>query len=148
MLLAISCWTFVRVFVGASATVALENIALRHQLVVLQRSVSRPRFRRDKERGGNRPPDQPASTCLREFRGCATKLHCAAGISWHVATKFRAHGRVRRPVFYARIRWSLTLLPQERREGVASLGSASAACCRSARDGATRRRGQTRELGR
>src|SRR2546426_6962870 len=46
MLFAISCWTVVRVFVGASATVALENVALRYQLMVLQRSVSRPRLRR------------------------------------------------------------------------------------------------------
>ena len=45
MLFAISCWTVVRVFVGASATVALENVALRYHLMVLQRSVSRPRLR-------------------------------------------------------------------------------------------------------
>ena len=44
MLFAIGCWTFVRVFFGASATVALENVALRHQLGVLQRSVSRLSF--------------------------------------------------------------------------------------------------------
>jgi len=46
MLFAIGRWTMFRVFFGASATVAFVNIALRHQLMVLQRSVSRPRLRR------------------------------------------------------------------------------------------------------
>jgi hypothetical protein len=46
MLVAIGCWTFLRVFFAGSAALALENAALRHQLMVLQRSVSRPRLRR------------------------------------------------------------------------------------------------------
>ena len=45
MLFAIGCWIFLRVFFSGSAAIALENLALRHQLAVLQRSV-RPRFRR------------------------------------------------------------------------------------------------------
>jgi hypothetical protein len=45
-LCALGCWTFVRVFFGATATVALENGALRHQLMVRHRSVSRPRLQR------------------------------------------------------------------------------------------------------
>ena len=78
MLLAISCWTFVRVFVGASATVALENIALRHQLVVLQRSVSRPRFRRR---------DRAFWVCLsrlwRPWRSSLLIVQPATVVAWH-----------------------------------------------------------------
>ena len=49
MVLAIGLWTFLRTLVAGSAAVALENLALRHQLLVLQRSVRRPRLaRRDR----------------------------------------------------------------------------------------------------
>src|SRR5437870_11608950 len=49
MLFVIGLWTFVRALFFRSATVALENLALRHQLGVLQRSVRRPRLsRRDR----------------------------------------------------------------------------------------------------
>jgi putative transposase len=49
MLFVIGLWTLVRALFFGSATVALENLALRHQLGVLQRSVRRPRFsRRDR----------------------------------------------------------------------------------------------------
>jgi putative transposase len=49
MLFVIGLWTFVRALFFGSATVALENLALRHQLGVLQRSVRRPRLsRRDR----------------------------------------------------------------------------------------------------
>jgi len=44
MVLAIGLWTFLRTLVAGSAAVALENLALRHQLLVLQRSVRRPRL--------------------------------------------------------------------------------------------------------
>jgi hypothetical protein len=44
MLLAIALWTFLRGFLFGSAAIALENLALRHQLVVLQRAVARPRL--------------------------------------------------------------------------------------------------------
>jgi hypothetical protein len=37
-------WTFLRALLGRSTAVALENAAPRHQLLVLQRSVARPRL--------------------------------------------------------------------------------------------------------
>src|SRR5262245_43392855 len=46
MILVLGVWAFVRALLVNSAAVALENVALRHQLSVLQRSVRRPRFRR------------------------------------------------------------------------------------------------------
>ena len=49
MILAIGLWTFLRTLFTGFAAVALENLALRHQLLVLQRSVGRPRLaRRDR----------------------------------------------------------------------------------------------------
>jgi hypothetical protein len=35
-------WTFLRAVLFGSSAIALENLALRHQLLVLQRSVVRP----------------------------------------------------------------------------------------------------------
>jgi putative transposase len=47
--LVLSAWTFLRAVFGDAVTVTLENVALRYQLVVLQRSVARPRVcRRDR----------------------------------------------------------------------------------------------------
>ena len=46
MIVAFGVWAFVRALLVNSAAVSLENVALRHQLSVLQRSVRRPRFRR------------------------------------------------------------------------------------------------------
>src|SRR2546426_8389620 len=46
MILVLGVWAFVRALLGNSAAVSLENVALRHQLAVLQRSVGRPRLRR------------------------------------------------------------------------------------------------------
>ena len=49
MILAIGLWTFLRTLLAGSTAVALENLALRHQLLVLQRSSRRPRLaRRDR----------------------------------------------------------------------------------------------------
>ena len=46
MMLVMGFWTFVRALLFGSAAVAIENLALRHQLLVLQRSVRRPRLAR------------------------------------------------------------------------------------------------------
>jgi putative transposase len=46
MLVVIGLWTFLRAVFFGSAAIALENLALRHQLLVLQRSVGRPRLAR------------------------------------------------------------------------------------------------------
>jgi hypothetical protein len=46
MLLATALWTFLRALLFGSVAIALENLALRHQLVVLQRAVPRPRLTR------------------------------------------------------------------------------------------------------
>jgi putative transposase len=46
MILGIGLWTFLRAVLFGSAAIALENMALRHQLAVLQRSVRRPRLSR------------------------------------------------------------------------------------------------------
>ena len=49
MIFVIGFWTFLRALCLDPAAVALENLALRHQLLVLQRSVRRPRLaRRDR----------------------------------------------------------------------------------------------------
>jgi hypothetical protein len=46
MILVLGVSAFLRALLGRSTAVALENIALRHQVMVLQRSSSRPRLRR------------------------------------------------------------------------------------------------------
>ena len=39
-------WSFLRALLSGSSAIALEHIALRHQLTVLQRSITRPRLTR------------------------------------------------------------------------------------------------------
>ena len=46
MILVLGLWTYFRVLCVGAATVSLENVALRHQLAVLQRSVVRPKVYR------------------------------------------------------------------------------------------------------
>jgi putative transposase len=46
MILVLGVWAFLCALLGRSTAVTLENIALRHQLMVLQRSSPRPRLRR------------------------------------------------------------------------------------------------------
>src|SRR5262245_41349887 len=46
MILVLGVWAFVRTLLVNSAAVSLENVALRHQRSVLQRSVGRPRLHR------------------------------------------------------------------------------------------------------
>jgi hypothetical protein len=46
MLVVIGLWTFLRAVLFGPAAITLENVALRHQLLVLQRSVRRPRLAR------------------------------------------------------------------------------------------------------
>jgi hypothetical protein len=46
MLVVIGLGTFLRAVLSGSAAIALENLALRHQLLVLQRSVPRPQLTR------------------------------------------------------------------------------------------------------
>jgi putative transposase len=46
MIFVIGLWTFLRALFLEPAAVALENLALRHQLGVLERSVRRPRLAR------------------------------------------------------------------------------------------------------
>jgi putative transposase len=46
MILALGVWTFLRALLGRSTAVTLENVALRHQLMILRRSLPRPRLRR------------------------------------------------------------------------------------------------------
>jgi hypothetical protein len=49
MIPAIGLWTFLRNLLTGYAALALENLALRHQLLVLQRTVHPPRLaRRDR----------------------------------------------------------------------------------------------------
>jgi putative transposase len=46
MIFVTGLWTFLRAVLVGPAAIALENLALRHQLLVLQRSVARPRLSR------------------------------------------------------------------------------------------------------
>ena len=46
MILTLGLWTFLRVLVASATAIALENTALRHQLLVLHRTQPRPALTR------------------------------------------------------------------------------------------------------
>jgi len=78
MIIVLAVWTFLRALLGHSSAVALENIALRHQLMVLQRSVARPRLRRR---------DRVLWVCLAwlwpNWRASLVLVRPATVVAWH-----------------------------------------------------------------
>ena len=78
MILLLGLCTFVRAMTLGSAAVALENVALRHQLAVLQRSVRRPQFHRW---------DRALWVCLsqwwRNWRRRLVTVQPATVLAWH-----------------------------------------------------------------
>jgi len=78
MIIVLAVWTFLRALLGHSSAVALENIALRHQLMVLQRSVARPRLRRR---------DRVLWVCLAwlwpSWRASLVLVRPATVVAWH-----------------------------------------------------------------
>src|SRR5438128_8047781 len=59
-----------------------------------------------------RSPQKASFAADGRFRGHASKLHFAAGISWQRATKLRARASGDAIRIYSRIRWSLTYYPR------------------------------------
>ncbi len=78
MLLAIGLWTFARALVQGSAAVALENVALRHQMIVLQRSVRRPKLHR-----WDRIVWMGFSRLWRSWRSTLVIVQPATVLAWH-----------------------------------------------------------------
>ncbi len=78
MLLVIGLWTFARALVHGSAAVALENVALRHQLAVLQRSVRRPKVHR-----WDRIVWVGFSRLWRSWRSTLVIVQPATVLAWH-----------------------------------------------------------------
>ena len=78
MILVLSVWAFLRVLLGRSTAVTLENRASRHQLIVLQRSSPRPRLRRQ---------DRLLWVCLSRlwahWRSCLLFVQPATVVAWH-----------------------------------------------------------------
>ncbi len=78
MILVLGVWAFLRALLGRSTTVTLENIALRHQLMVLQRSSPRPRLRRQ---------DRILWVCLSRlwanWRSSLVIVQPATVVAWH-----------------------------------------------------------------
>jgi putative transposase len=114
MILLAGLWTFFRALFIGSAAVALENVALRHQLLVMQRSVSRPRFRRW---------DRAFWVCLsRVWRCCRSSLlivQPATVLAWH-RQGFRLYSRWRsrsapvgRPMIGAPLRMLIRRMARE-----------------------------------
>ena len=78
MILLLGLWTFVRAMTLGSAALALENVALRHQLAILQRSVRRPQFHR-----WDRAFWVGLSRWWRNWRASLVIVQPATVISWH-----------------------------------------------------------------
>src|SRR5262245_9733341 len=78
MILVRGVWTFLRALLGGATAVALVEIALRHQLMVLQRSVPRPRLRRR---------DRILWVCLSwlspNWRASLILVRSATVVAWH-----------------------------------------------------------------
>jgi hypothetical protein len=78
MILVLGVWAFLRALLGRSTAVTLENIALRHQLMVLQRSSPRPRLRRQ---------DRILWVCLSRlwanWRSSLVIVQPATVVAWH-----------------------------------------------------------------
>src|SRR5262245_16199990 len=78
MILVLCVWAFLHALLGGATAVALEDVALRHQLMVLQRSVARPRLRRR---------DRIFWVCLAwlwsNWRASLTLVRPATVVGWH-----------------------------------------------------------------
>jgi putative transposase len=78
MIFVLGAWVFVRALLVNSAAVSLENVALRHQLAVLQRSVGRPQLR---------PWDRLVWVGLSQlwagWRARLVIVQPATGLAWH-----------------------------------------------------------------
>ena len=78
MVLVIGLWTLLRACLGGSMAVALENVALRHQLAVLHRSGRRPKLHRW---------DRAFWVCLSRvwsnWRGSLIVVQPATVLAWH-----------------------------------------------------------------
>jgi hypothetical protein len=78
MILVLGVWTFLRALLGRSTAVTMENIALRHQLMVLPRSNPRPRLRRQ---------DRILWVCLSRlwanWRSSLLIVQPATVVAWH-----------------------------------------------------------------
>jgi putative transposase len=114
MILGIGLWTFLRALLTGAAAVALENLALRHQLLVLQRSVGRPRLAR-----GDRVLWVWLSRIWAGWRSSLVIVQPATVLAWY-REGFQLYGRwksrpksVGRPRLDAEIRHLIRLMAQD-----------------------------------
>ncbi len=87
MTFVIGLWTFLRAVLFGSAAIALENLALRHQLLALQRSVARPRLSRS-----DRVFWAWLSRLWASWRSSLLIVQPATVLAWH-HQGFRLYGR-------------------------------------------------------
>jgi putative transposase len=71
-------WTFLRALVSGSSAIALEHIALRHQLAVLRRSITRPRLTR-----WDRILWVSLARCWTNWRSSLVIVQPATVLAWH-----------------------------------------------------------------